>query len=150
MHYLLGISTPQWEYHQGNNFKLCSGNMLNFCFQKQYYGLLSLNNKHVGAKLNRDQIIIKTIPKMLLKKEKRLNLLLFMWPKHEFAPRRAAPGLRPDSQWAGHQSGPERSPTWASFGPGHRGALSAVGSNPTAGRDPRGIKTGDAGSSSKT
>ena len=72
-----------------------------------------------------------------------------MWPKHEFGPRRAAPGLRPDSQRAGHQSGPARSPTWASFGPGRRGALSAVGSDPTAGRDPRGIKTGDAGSSPK-
>jgi len=54
-------------------------------------------------------------------------------------------GLRPDSQRAGHQSGPSRSPTWASFGPGRRRALSAVGSDPTAGRDPRGIKTGDAG-----
>ena len=51
-----------------------------------------------------------------------------MWPKHEFGPRRAAPGLRPDSQRAGHQAGPSRSPTWALFGPGHRG-----------------IKTGDAG-----
>ena len=31
----------------------------NFYFQKQKYKLLSLNNKHVGAKLNRDQIINK-------------------------------------------------------------------------------------------
>ena len=31
----------------------------NFYFQKQKYKLLSLNNKHVGAKLNIDQTIIK-------------------------------------------------------------------------------------------
>ena len=37
----------------------------NFYFQKQNYKLLSLNNKHVGAKLNRDQIIIKTIQKTI-------------------------------------------------------------------------------------
>ena len=35
--------------------------MLNFYFQKQYYGLLSLNNVHIGAKMNRDQTINKTI-----------------------------------------------------------------------------------------
>ena len=43
------------------NFKLCSGNMLKFYFQKQYYGLLSLNNVHVGAKLNGEQTGSKTI-----------------------------------------------------------------------------------------
>ena len=37
----------------------------NFYFQKQKYKLLSLNNKHVGAKLNGDQTIIKTIQKLL-------------------------------------------------------------------------------------
>ena len=46
---------------ESNNFKLCSGNMLNFYFQKQYYGLLSLNNVHIGANMNRDQTINKTI-----------------------------------------------------------------------------------------
>ena len=50
---------------ESNNFKLCSGNMLNFYFQKQYYGLLSLNNVHIGAKMNRDQTIIITIQKLL-------------------------------------------------------------------------------------
>ena len=35
--------------------------MLKFYFEKQYYGLLSLNNVHVGAKLNRDQTMNKTI-----------------------------------------------------------------------------------------
>ena len=77
---------------------------------------------------------------MLLKKEKRLNLLLFKWPNAEYGPRRAAPGLRPDSQRAGHQAGPSLSPAWASFGPGRRGALTAVGSDPTAVRLFRGIK----------
>ena len=33
----------------------------NFYFQKQYCELLSLNNIHVGAKLNRDQTINKSI-----------------------------------------------------------------------------------------
>ena len=82
---------------------------------------------------------------MLLKKEKRLNLLLFNWPNAKNGPRRAAPGLRPDSQRAGHQAGPSLSPAWASFGLGRRGALTAVGSDPTAVRLFRGIKTpGDA------
>ena len=83
--------------------------------------------------------------KKLLEKEKQLNLLLFKWPNAEYGLRRAAPGLRPDSQWVDHQSSPLRSPTWALFSPGRRRALSAVGSDPTAGRDPRGIKIGDAG-----
>ena len=65
--------------------------------------------------MNRDQTINKFIQKillkMLLKKEKRLNLVLFKWPNAEYGPRRAAPGLRPDSQRAGHQAGPSRSPT---------------------------------------
>ena len=35
-------------------FKLCSGNMQEFYFQKHYCTLLSLNNIHIGAKLNRN------------------------------------------------------------------------------------------------
>jgi len=37
----------------------------NFYFQKQYCELLALNNIHVGAQLNRDQTIIKTIQKTI-------------------------------------------------------------------------------------
>ena len=59
---LLNIIVPLIRIKlESNNFKLCSGNMLKFYFQKQYYGLLSLNNVHVGAKLNRDQTMNKTI-----------------------------------------------------------------------------------------
>ena len=42
-----------------------AGTCRNFYFQKQYSELLSLNNIHVGAKLNRDQTINKSIQKSI-------------------------------------------------------------------------------------
>ena len=50
--------------------------MLNFYFQKQYYGLLSPYNVHVGAKLNSDQTINKFIQNTIEKaseKTRKMN-----------------------------------------------------------------------------
>ena len=51
--------------YKSNYINLAAETCRNFYFQKQNYKLLSLNNKHVGAKLNRDQTIIKTIQKTI-------------------------------------------------------------------------------------
>ena len=51
--------------YKSNYIILAAETCRNFYFQKQNYKLLSLNNKHVGAKLNRDQTIIKTIQKTI-------------------------------------------------------------------------------------
>ena len=122
---------------ESNNFKLCSGNMLNFYFQKQYYRLLSLNNVHVGAKLNRDQTINKTIQntmKMLLKNRKNIeNHHCGGGPKAN-----SARGLfsllllgpEPDSQQPGRRKGPPRrrphGPHGPRAGPRCQGAILAV------------------------
>ena len=53
--------------YKSNYINLAAETSRNFYFQKQNYKLLSLNNKHVGTKLNRDQTTIKTIQKLLLK-----------------------------------------------------------------------------------
>jgi len=51
--------------NKSNYINLAAETCRNFYFQKQNYKLLSLNNKCVGAKLNRNQTIIKTIQKTI-------------------------------------------------------------------------------------
>ena len=47
--------------------------MQEFYFQKQYCELLSLNNIHIGAKLNRDQTINKFIQNAIEKTSKKIE-----------------------------------------------------------------------------
>ena len=95
-----------------------------FYFQKQNYKLLSLNNKHVGAKLNRDQTIIKTIQKTIenasgIRKNNKKQSLL-MRPRHKTGPARlACAALRPSTRQptAGPPNQPGAAPLPFSLGP---------------------------------
>jgi len=86
--------------YKSNYINLAAEISRNFYFQKQNYKLLSLNNKHIGAKWNRDQTIIKTIQKillkMLLKKEKTIKSFTVQVAQRQKRPvtRRARPSAR--------------------------------------------------------
>ena len=98
--------------------------------------------------MNRDQIIIKPIQntmKMLLKNRKNIeNHHCGGGPKAKNGPRptRRAPPPRPGrSVGLGRDFGPPRGSLLGQIRPDWRRLLLAVGSDPTAGRIPRGIKT---------
>ena len=110
---------------ESNNINFAAETCKNFYFQKQYCELLSLNNKHVGAKLNRDYTIIKnhseTIEICFWKKEKTMK-----YQYHWAAQRRKMAhvplshllmGPRPDSQRPGRRFGPPRRPLPRPNGP---------------------------------
>jgi hypothetical protein len=132
----------------------------NFYFQKQNYKLLSLNNKHVGVKLNRDQTIIKTIQKTIEiaseKIEKTIKLGTVQAAQKQTGPRPARPPfLGPEARQptAGPPNRPAAAspppPTWAACQPRRRGAISTVDLDWTVARAVRRIKTDDDAASLK-
>ena len=133
---------------------------MNFYFQKQNYKLLSLNNKHVGAKLNRDQTIIKTIQKTIEiasgKIEKTIKLGTVQAAQKQTGLRPARPPfLGPEARQP--TAGPPNRPTatsppppaWAASQPRRRGAISTVDLDRTVARAVRRIKTDDDAASLK-
>ena len=125
----------------------------NFYFQKQYCELLALNNIHVGAKLNRDQTIIKTIQETIeiaSEKNRKNNKTRHCSCGPEAKPARGLLGHlflgpRPDSQRPGRRIGPPRRPlplpAWAVCQPRRRDAISAADFDRTVVRAFRRIKT---------
>ena len=89
-------------------------------FRKQYHELLSLNNIHVGAKLNRDQIINKSIQntmKMLLKNRKTLEITTVEAAQKRKLTRGPLGARLPRAQAAAWAWAGKEAPAWFPVGP---------------------------------
>ena len=100
--------------------------------------IYSINNIHVGARLNRDQILYKILIEMLMKMRRKKILTSFLYCKFGLVLKTAQgplgaqrPRVPDHSVGLGHEFGPRAHPTWAETGPSARQPIVAVGSHPT-------------------
>ena len=139
--------------YKSNYINLAAETSRNFYFQKQNYKLLSLNNKHVGAKLNRDQTIIKTIQKLLLKCfwkiEKQFKAFTVEAAQSRNRPSplgaRDARAFGPTADGQAAKPARRHAPLGPKLARHRRVAPSPSDSDPTAARARRANKTGDGG-----